>query len=110
MSTDFPCSALDDVLSGRSIQTDTRDIVARAEERNSAANPNSRAGASVVEREERKLTNMRPSTSDERICLVSPCLMSLEQGLELLAEDELFEDTPTSLRLRKKILRAVRRR
>ncbi len=59
---------------------------------------------------EKKLTNMRASTSDEAVHLVPPRLMSLEQGLEFLAEDELLEVTPTSLRLRKKILPAVRRK
>ncbi|TAM51639.1 MAG: translational GTPase TypA [Acidobacteria bacterium] len=59
---------------------------------------------------EKKLTNMRASTSDEAIHLVPPRAMSLEQGLEFLAEDELLEVTPTSLRLRKKILPAVRRK
>jgi GTP-binding protein len=59
---------------------------------------------------EKKLTNMRASTSDEAVHLVPPRIMSLEQSLEFLAEDELLEVTPTALRLRKKILPAVRRR
>jgi len=59
---------------------------------------------------EKKLTNMRASTSDEAVHLVPPRIMSLEQALEFLAEDELLEVTPTALRLRKKILPAVRRR
>jgi GTP-binding protein len=59
---------------------------------------------------EKKLTNMRASTADEAIHLVPPRAMSLEQSLEFLAEDELLEVTPTSLRLRKKILAAVKRR
>ncbi len=59
---------------------------------------------------EKKLTNMRASTADEAIHLVPPRAMSLEQSLEFLAEDELLEVTPASLRLRKKILPAVRRR
>ena len=59
---------------------------------------------------EKKLTNMRASTSDEAVHLVPPRQMSLEQGLEFLAEDELLEVTPTSQRLRKKILPAVRRK
>jgi GTP-binding protein len=59
---------------------------------------------------EKKLTNMRASTSDEAVHLVPPRIMSLEQSLEFLAEDELLEVTPASLRLRKKILPAVRRR
>jgi len=59
---------------------------------------------------EKKLTNMRASTADEAIHLVPPRVMSLEQSLEFLAEDELLEVTPASLRLRKKVLPAVRRR
>jgi GTP-binding protein len=59
---------------------------------------------------EKKLTNMRASTADEAVHLVPPRVMSLEQALEFLAEDELLEVTPSSLRLRKKILPAVRRR
>jgi len=59
---------------------------------------------------EKKLTNMRASTADEAIRLVPPRIMSLEQSLEFLAEDELLEVTPGALRLRKKILPAVRRR
>ena len=59
---------------------------------------------------EKKLTNMRASTADEAIHLVPPRVMSLEQSLEFLAEDELLEVTRASLRLRKKILPAVKRR
>jgi GTP-binding protein len=59
---------------------------------------------------EKKLTNMRASTSDEAVHLVPPRIMSLEQSLEFLAEDELLEVTPASLRLRKKILPAVKRK
>ncbi len=53
---------------------------------------------------EKKLTNMRASTSEETVRLVPPRPMSLEQCLEFLADDELLEVTPSSLRLRKKIL------
>ncbi len=59
---------------------------------------------------EKKLTNMRASTSDEAVHLVPPRIMSLEQALEFLAEDELLEVTPASLRLRKRVLRAVERK
>jgi GTP-binding protein len=59
---------------------------------------------------EKKLTNMRASTADEAIHLVPPRVMSLEQSLEFLAEDELLEVTPVSLRLRKKVLPAVKRK
>jgi len=58
---------------------------------------------------EKKLTNMRASTSDEAVHLVPPRVMSLEQSLEFLAEDELLEVTPSSLRLRKKVLQANQR-
>ena len=50
------------------------------------------------------LTNTRASGSDEALRLVPPRQMSLEQCLEFLADDELLEVTPKSLRLRKKLL------
>jgi GTP-binding protein len=53
---------------------------------------------------EKKLTNMRASSSDEAIRLVPPRLMNLENALEFINEDELVEVTPKSIRLRKKIL------
>jgi GTP-binding protein len=55
---------------------------------------------------EKKLTNMRASTSDEGIHLFPVHRMSLEQALEWIREDELLEVTPGSLRLRKRILQA----
>ena len=58
---------------------------------------------------EKKLTNMRASSSDEAIRLVPPRLMTLEKALEFINEDELVEVTPKSIRLRKKILRAALR-
>jgi GTP-binding protein len=58
---------------------------------------------------EKKLTNMRASTSDEAIRLVPHRTLNLEQCLEFIADDELVEVTPKSLRLRKKILQANRR-
>jgi GTP-binding protein len=58
---------------------------------------------------EKKLTNMRASTSDEGIRLAPPRVMSLEQCLEWIRDDELLEVTPTSLRMRKKALVARRR-
>jgi GTP-binding protein len=51
---------------------------------------------------EKKLTNMRASTSDEGVKLTPPRLMNLEQCLEWIREDELLEVTPKSLRLRKR--------
>ena len=50
------------------------------------------------------LTNTRASGSDEALRLVPPKQLSLEQCLEFLADDELLEVTPKSLRLRKRIL------
>ena len=50
------------------------------------------------------LTNMRASGSDEALRLVPPRNLSLEQCLEFLADDELLEVTPESLRLRKRLL------
>ena len=47
------------------------------------------------------ITNMRASGSDEALRLVPPRIMSLEECLEFLAEDELLEVTPKSLRIRK---------
>jgi GTP-binding protein len=58
---------------------------------------------------EKKLTNMRASTADEAIRLVPFKNLNLEQAIEFIAEDELCEVTPKSLRLRKKILQANRR-
>jgi GTP-binding protein len=58
---------------------------------------------------EKKLTNMRASSADEAIRLVPPRLLNLEQAIEFVREDELVEVTPTSIRLRKKILKANQR-
>ena len=52
----------------------------------------------------KQLTNMRASGSDEALRLVSPKIFSLEQCLEFLADDELLECTPKSLRIRKRTL------
>ena len=52
----------------------------------------------------KQLTNMRASGSDDAIRLVPPRIMSLEQCLEFLADDELLECTPKSLRIRKRQL------
>ncbi|MCJ7855677.1 translational GTPase TypA [Lachnospiraceae bacterium NSJ-143] len=58
----------------------------------------------------KQLTNMRTSASDEALKLVPPIEMSLEQCLEFIAEDELVEVTPKSLRMRKKILDSQQRK
>ena len=52
----------------------------------------------------KQLTNMRAAGSDEAIRLVPPRQFSLEQCLEYLADDELLEVTPKTLRMRKRIL------
>jgi len=58
---------------------------------------------------EKKLTNMRASSADEAIRLTPPRALNLEQAIEFIADDEMVEVTPKSLRLRKKILQANRR-
>ena len=52
----------------------------------------------------KQLTNMRAAGSDEAIRLAPPKVLSLEQSMEYLADDELLEVTPKSLRMRKRIL------
>lgn len=52
----------------------------------------------------KQLTNMRAAGSDEALRLTPPRQLSLEQMLEFLADDEILEITPQSLRLRKRIL------
>lgn len=50
------------------------------------------------------VTNMRASGSDEALKLTPPSILSLEQSIEFIDDDELLEVTPKSLRIRKKIL------
>ena len=52
---------------------------------------------------------MRASGKDDNIILTKPKLMSLEQAIEFIDDDELIEVTPGHLRLRKRILQANRR-
>ena len=52
----------------------------------------------------KQLTNMRAAGSDEALRLTPPRIMSLEQCIEFLADDELLECTPKSLRIRKREL------
>lgn len=52
----------------------------------------------------KQLTNMRASGSDDSLRLITPRVLSLEQSLEFMADDELLEVTPQNLRLRKSIL------
>jgi|TARA_Y100000310_G_scaffold314686_1_gene364311 GTP-binding protein len=58
----------------------------------------------------KKLTNVRASGTDEAMNLTPVQPMTLEQALEYIADDELVEVTPTSIRLRKKILDEVERK
>ena len=52
----------------------------------------------------KQLTNMRSSSADEALKLTPPIVMSLEQSLEFISEDEYVEVTPKSIRMRKKVL------
>lgn len=52
----------------------------------------------------KQLTNMRAAGSDEALRLTSPRVLSLEQSLEYISDDELLEVTPKSIRIRKRIL------
>jgi len=55
------------------------------------------------------VTNMRSSTADEALRLSPPKIMSLEECLEFIEDDELLEVTPLSLRIRKRILNSGER-
>lgn len=57
----------------------------------------------------KQLTNMRSKSSDEALTLVPPFELSIERGLEVMAEDEYLEITPTSVRLRKQGLSELER-
>jgi GTP-binding protein len=57
----------------------------------------------------RKLTNIRAAGRDDNIILTPPRILTLDQCLEFIADDELCEVTPKSLRLRKKVLRKALR-
>jgi len=58
---------------------------------------------------EKKLTNIRAAGKDENILISPHREMGLEEGIEWIADDELVEVTPESIRLRKKILRQTDR-
>ena len=58
---------------------------------------------------EKKMSNMRASGSDEAVRLVPFRNLTLEQSIEFIAEDELVEVTPKSLRMRKRVLQSNRR-
>ncbi|MCV4755082.1 hypothetical protein OFC37_37050, partial [Escherichia coli] len=57
----------------------------------------------------KKLTNMRASTADEAMRLVPVRELSLERAIEFIADDELIEVTPKSIRLRKRVLKSNER-
>ena len=59
---------------------------------------------------EKKLTNVRASGSDKNILLSPPRVMSIEEALEYIEEDEFLEVTPKNYRLRKRVLNAKLRR
>ncbi|MEJ7837934.1 MAG: translational GTPase TypA, partial [Thermomicrobiales bacterium] len=52
----------------------------------------------------KKLTNMRSSNADISVRLTPPTILSLEQSLDFLQDDELLEITPKAFRLRKRLL------
>ena len=58
---------------------------------------------------EKKLTNMRSSTSDVLVTLRPPVRFSLDQAIEFIGEDEYVEVTPQGFRLRKSVLSASKR-
>jgi len=69
-----------------------------------------RAGDMTVNiTKEKKLTNMRASNSEATVVLRPPRPHSLDQSIEFIAEDELVEVTPQSIRLRKMELDATKR-
>ncbi len=59
---------------------------------------------------EKKLTNVRASGSDEAIALSAPMLLTLEQALEFIDDDELVEVTPENIRVRKALLKEHERK
>jgi hypothetical protein len=65
---------------------------------------------SVSECREKKLTNIRSAGKDENVKLPPPHVMSLEESLEYIEDDELLEVTPTNLRLRKRVLSEMERK
>ena len=58
----------------------------------------------------KQLTNVRASGTDEAVRLVPPVLLSLESAIEFIADDELVELTPKSIRLRKRHLKEHERK
>lgn len=58
----------------------------------------------------KKLTNMRASGSDDKVKIIPAKIMSLEETLEYIQQDELVEITPKNLRIRKIYLKEADRR
>ena len=58
----------------------------------------------------KKLTNVRASGTDEAVRLTTPTILSLEQSIAYIDDDELVEVTPSKIRLRKRILGSVDRK
>ncbi|WP_286945117.1 translational GTPase TypA [Acetobacterium sp. UBA5834] len=58
----------------------------------------------------KKMANVRSSGTDEALKLIEPRIMTLEQALEFINDDELVELTPTDIRIRKKILGELERK
>jgi len=59
---------------------------------------------------EKKLTNVRASGTDEAIALTAPMILTLEQALEFIEDDELVEITPENIRVRKALLKEHERK
>lgn len=57
----------------------------------------------------KQLTNIRAAGADEKIVLASPKVMTLEESLAYMGDDELVELTPTTVRLRKQDLEAAKK-
>jgi GTP-binding protein len=58
----------------------------------------------------KQLTNVRASGTDEAVRLIPPIQLTLESAVEFIADDELVEITPKSIRLRKRLLKALDRK
>ena len=58
----------------------------------------------------KQLTNVRASGTDEAVRLVPPIGLSLESAIEFIADDELVEITPKSIRVRKRVLNELNRK
>ena len=58
----------------------------------------------------KQLTNVRSSGTDEAVRLVPPIILTLENAVEFIADDELVEVTPKTIRLRKRFLKEHERK